>query len=322
MPAGDPASTAVCHDMGVDRTRRRRLDQLIVDRGLAETRTRAQALVLAGRVHVGSGDGARRDLKPGDMVLDATPIRVAIGQDYASRGAEKLAGALGPLGVDPAGLVCLDVGASTGGFTDVLLRRGATRVHAVDVGRGQLADRLARDGRVIVHDRVNARHLEPATLGEGAGLAVVDVSFISLRLVLGPIASCMAAAGGTIVALVKPQFEAGRERVRDGVVRDPAIHGEVVRAVAEVASSIGLQPVDVVASSLLGPAGNREFFLRIDVPAGWSPPTSGAGSVSSTYGAGSVSSTSGVGLAAPSTVSRSSPLSDVLVARIVEMTAG
>ncbi len=240
-----------------------------MDRGLVESRARAQALVLAGRVRVGEGDGARRDLKPGDLVADAVPIRVAAGPDHASRGGDKLVGALGPLGIDPSGRTCLDVGASTGGFTDVLLRRGAVRVHAVDVGRGQLADRLARDPRVIVHDRTNARALDPASIGEPATLATIDVSFISLRLVIGPVAACLADAGGSIVALVKPQFEAGRGRVGDGVVRDPAIHRETVTTVALHAARVGLQPAAVVASPLLGPAGNREFFLRIDVPAGW-----------------------------------------------------
>ncbi len=294
----------------MDRTRRRRLDQLLVDRGLAETRTRAQALVLAGRVHVGSGDAARRDLKPGALVPDAAPIRVASGPDYASRGADKLAGALDPLGVDPAGLVCLDVGASTGGFTDVLLRRGAARIHAVDVGRGQLADRLARDERVIVHDRVNARYLGPQVIGEDAALAVIDVSFISLRLVLGPVATCLAATGGSIVALVKPQFEAGRGRVRDGVVRDPAIHREVVVSIAEFAASIGLWPADVVASPLLGPAGNREFFMRIDVPAGWPAPATGPTPATGSGDAGGVRVRAGV------------PTADALDARIAEVTRG
>jgi len=242
-----------------------------------ETRARAQALVLAGRVRVGDGDGARRDLKPGALVADAVAIQVASGPDHASRGGDKLAGALDPLGVEPAGRVCLDVGASTGGFTDVLLRRGAVRVHAVDVGRGQLLDRLARDPRVVVHDRTNARALSAATIGEQAALATIDVSFISLRLVLAAVASCLAEEGGSIVALVKPQFEAGRERVRDGVVRDPAVHRETVMSVAAHAVRLGLAPVGLVASLLLGPAGNREFFLRVDVPARWTGPTAPVG---------------------------------------------
>ncbi len=269
---GDPGVIALWDDRAVERTRRRRLDQLLVDRGLAESRTRAQALVLAGRVRVGVGDGARRDLKAGDMVSEDVGITLDTGPDHASRGGDKLAGVLDPLGADPSGRVCVDVGASTGGFTDVLLRRGAVRVHAVDVGRGQLADRLARDPRVVVHDRVNARVLEPATLGEPAALATVDVSFISLRLVVAPIATCLAPEGGPIVALVKPQFEAGRDRVRDGVVRDPAVHRDVVEEVAAHAAAIGLVPAGLEASPILGPAGNREFFLRIDVPRDWRPP--------------------------------------------------
>jgi 23S rRNA (cytidine1920-2'-O)/16S rRNA (cytidine1409-2'-O)-methyltransferase len=263
---------ALWEDSAVERTRRRRLDQLIVDRGLAESRTRAQALVLAGRVRVGAGDGARRDLKPGDLVADEVGIALDPGPDHVSRGGDKLAGVLDPLGIDPSGRSCLDVGASTGGFTDVLLRRGAARVHAVDVGRGQLADRLARDPRVVVHDRTNARLLSPAVVGEDASLATIDVSFISLRLVLAPVASCLAAHGGSIVALVKPQFEAGRSRVRDGVVRDPTVHRAVVEGIADHASSLGLRATGVEASPLLGPAGNREFFLRVDVPAGWVAP--------------------------------------------------
>ena len=266
----------------MERTRRRRLDQLLVDRGLADSRTRAQALVLAGRVRVGAVDGARRDLKPGDLVADEVGISLDVGPDHVSRGGDKLAGVLEPLGVDPAGRTCLDVGASTGGFTDVLLRRGAARVHAIDVGRGQLADRLARDPRVVVHDRTNARSLTPEIVGEPASLAAIDVSFISLRLVLGPVAACLAASGGTIVALVKPQFEAGRSRVRDGVVRDPAVHRDVVEAIAAHAAAIGLTPCDIAASPLRGPAGNREFFLRVDVPAGWvasrAAPPAGGGS--------------------------------------------
>ncbi len=184
---------------------------------------------------------------------------------YVSRGGEKLAAALDAFGVDPAGLVCLDAGASTGGFTDVLLQRGAARVHAVDVGRGQLAASVAADARVVVHDRVNARTLESATLGEHVSLAVVDVSFISLGLVLGPIAGCVN-PGGLVVALVKPQFEAGRGEVPGGVVRNPDVHRAVIERVLAMARGTGLFPLDVVRSALLGPAGNREFFVHLRVP--------------------------------------------------------
>ena len=236
-----------------------------MERGLVATRSRAQALLLAGRVRVGAGDAARFDRKPGDLVDGAMTLEVATPLPYVSRGGEKLASALDAFGVDPAGLVCLDAGASTGGFTDVLLKRGAARVHAVDVGRGQLAASLVGNPRVIVHDRVNARHLEPATIGEQASLAVIDVSFISLALVLGPVATCLV-PGGRIVALVKPQFEAGRGEVPGGVVRDPALHRAVLERALATARSLGLVPLDVARSPLLGPAGNREFFAHLGVP--------------------------------------------------------
>ncbi len=242
------------------RAPRVRLDQLLLDRGLAETRSRAQALLMAGRVNVGSGDGARSTCKPGDLVEASVPIEVASPLPYVSRGGEKLAGALDAFAVDPAGLVCLDVGASTGGFTDLLLQRGAVRVHAIDVGRGQLAEALRRDPRVVARERTNARGLSPALLGEPVALAVIDVSFISLRLVLPPTAACLA-PGGRVVALVKPQFEAGRGRAPGGVVRDPAVHRAVLVAALDHARAAGLAPLGLVDSRLLGPAGNREFFL-------------------------------------------------------------
>jgi 23S rRNA (cytidine1920-2'-O)/16S rRNA (cytidine1409-2'-O)-methyltransferase len=248
------------------RTRRVRLDQLIVDRGLAESRSRAQALLLGGRVRVGVGDEARLDRKPGDQVDPTTPIEVASPEPYVSRGGHKLAAALEAFGVDPAGRACLDVGASTGGFTDVLLQRGARHVYAVDVGRGQLADALRRDPRVVSMERTNARGLTEATLPEPVSLASVDVSFISLRLVLGPIATTFGPAGGELIALVKPQFEAGRPDVPGGVVRDPEVHARVLREVAEAALATGLDPVAAIASPVLGPDGNREFLLHLRVP--------------------------------------------------------
>src|SRR6185503_363813 len=170
-------------------------------------------------------------------------------------------------GVDPAGRTCLDAGASTGGFTDVLLQRGARRVYAVDVGRGQLAERLRNDRRVVSMERTNARTLTRASLPDAVTLATVDVSFISLRLVLGPIASTFDAGGGDLIALVKPQFEAGRGETDEGVVRDPAVHARVVREVTEAAIALGLQPAGEIASPILGPEGNREFLLHLRVPA-------------------------------------------------------
>jgi 23S rRNA (cytidine1920-2'-O)/16S rRNA (cytidine1409-2'-O)-methyltransferase len=259
----------VCHHEPVTgvRAKRVRLDQLIVDRGLAESRSRAQSLLIGGRVRVGVGDQARLDRKPGDQVDSETPIEVVAPEPYVSRGGHKLAAALDALGIDPEGRVCLDVGASTGGFTDVLLQRGARRVYAVDVGRGQLAEPLRRDSRVISMERTNARDLTAASLPEPVSLASVDVSFISLRLVLGPIASTFDAAGGDLVPLAKPQFEAGRADVPGGVVRDPAVHARVLREVAEAALTTGLEPVGAVASPVLGPDGNREFLLHLRVPA-------------------------------------------------------
>lgn len=248
------------------RTSRVRLDQLIVERGLAESRSRAQALLLAGKVRVGAGDGARVDRKPGDQVDPDVALEVATPEPYVSRGGHKLAAALDAFGVDPAGRVCLDAGASTGGFTDVLLQRGARRVYAVDVGRGQLAEALRRDSRVVSMERTNARALTATSLPEPVTLASIDVSFISLRLVLAPVASTFETAGGDIVPLVKPQFEAGRGEVRDGVVRDPAIHTRVLHDVAGAALAAGLEPLDAIASPILGPEGNREFLLHLRVP--------------------------------------------------------
>jgi 23S rRNA (cytidine1920-2'-O)/16S rRNA (cytidine1409-2'-O)-methyltransferase len=248
---------------------RQRLDQLVVERGLAETRARAQALILAGKVRTGSGDAARLDRKAGDLVDAAVEISLVEADPYVSRGGHKLAAALDAFAIDPAGLVCLDAGASTGGFTDVLLQRGAVRVHAVDVGRGQLADRVARDPRVVVHDRTNARTLTSDTLGEPIELAVIDVSFISLGLVLGPIASTLLPApSAPIVALVKPQFEVGKGGTDHGVVRDPVAHRAVLLRVVEAAAAIGLGTRAVIASPILGPEGNREFLVHLQAGPG------------------------------------------------------
>jgi len=249
------------------RAARVRLDQLILERGLAESRSRAQALLIGGRVRVGAGDGARLDRKPGDLVDPGTPIEVEAPEPYVSRGGHKLAAALDAFGIDPAGRVCLDVGASTGGFTDVLLQRGALRVYAVDVGYGQLAERLRHDPRVVSMERTNARTLRSTSLPERVTLATVDVSFISLRLVLGPIVKTFDKAGGDLVALVKPQFEAGKGETDDGVVRDPAVHARVVRDVTTAAIGLGLQPRGEIPSPILGPEGNREFLLHLRVPA-------------------------------------------------------
>jgi 23S rRNA (cytidine1920-2'-O)/16S rRNA (cytidine1409-2'-O)-methyltransferase len=201
--------------------------------------------------------------KPGTLVDPAAEITLrADDHPYVSRGALKLIKGLDSFAIDPTGMTALDVGASTGGFTDVLLQRGATRVYALDVGRGQLADSLRRDPRVVSLERTNARALTATTLPEPAALAVIDVSFISLDKVLAPIASALAPRA-PIVPLVKPQFEVGKGRTDHGVVRDPAVHAEVLRAVVASAAAIGLGSRDVIASPILGPEGNREFLLHL-----------------------------------------------------------
>jgi 23S rRNA (cytidine1920-2'-O)/16S rRNA (cytidine1409-2'-O)-methyltransferase len=245
---------------------RTRLDQLVVERGLAESRAKAQALILAGKVRVGVGDSARLDRKAGDLVEADTPVQVAQREPYVSRGGHKLAAALDAFGIDPTGRVCLDVGASTGGFTDVLLQRGARRVYAIDVGRAQLAESLRGDARVVSMERTNARTLDATSLPEPVTLASVDVSFISLRLVLTPIVSTFDVGGGDLIPLVKPQFEAGRTEAKGGVVRDASVHARVLRAVADAALVAGLEPVGAIASPVLGPEGNREFLLHLRVP--------------------------------------------------------
>jgi 23S rRNA (cytidine1920-2'-O)/16S rRNA (cytidine1409-2'-O)-methyltransferase len=232
---------------------KKRLDVLLVERGLAESRAQAQALVLAGRV--------RGYDKPGTQVDDAAEVDVERPPPYVSRGGEKLAHALDAFGVDPSGRDCLDVGASTGGFTDVLLQRGAARLIALDVGYGQLHDRLRRDSRVTVLERTNARELRE--LPFAPDLVVGDVSFISLKLALPP-ALALAKAGWEAVVLVKPQFEAGRSDVgKGGVVRDLAVRRRVVREIAAAAVGWGGETVGVVDSGLPGPKGNREVFLHL-----------------------------------------------------------
>ena len=240
-----------------------RLDELLVERGLADSRTRAQALLLAGQIRVGAGHGARADRKAGDLVDSGVPIALAAAAPYASRGGLKLAAALDAFDLRPAGLTCLDVGASTGGFTDVLLERGAARVYALDVGRGQLVDRLRRDSRVVSLERTNARTLRAGSLPEAVELVTIDVSFISLRLIIGPVASAFGSSGGRVIALVKPQFEAPRRAVQGGVVRDAAVHRAALQTVVEAARAAGFRALDACPSPLLGPAGNRELFVHL-----------------------------------------------------------
>ena len=236
-----------------------RADQLLVDRGLTESRTRAQALILAGSVYAGT----RRVEKPGQQLPADAALSVK-GRDHpwVSRGGLKLVEGLDRFAIDPAGLTCLDVGASTGGFTDVLLSRGARRVYAVDVGHGQLAWKLREDPRVVVLDRTNARHLNAAQVPEPADLIVVDVSFIGLETVL-PAVLARAAPDARLIALIKPQFEVGKEKVgKGGVVRDPALHREVcARIEAWIAGQAGWRVIGVTESPITGPEGNKEFLL-------------------------------------------------------------
>ncbi len=238
---------------------KKRLDVLLVERGLAESRTQAQALVLAGRVPGYD--------KPGTQVDDDADVSVSEPAPYVSRGGEKLANALDAFKVDPGGRDCLDVGASTGGFTDVLLQRGARRVYAVDVGRGQLDARLRNDPRVTVRERTNVRHLSLAALGrEGRPFDVVvaDLAFISLRTV-APALLGMAREGADLVLLVKPQFEAGRAEAgrQRGVIRDPKVWAETLTDVLSTFSGNGAAILGVMVSPLLGAQGNVEFLAHL-----------------------------------------------------------
>jgi 23S rRNA (cytidine1920-2'-O)/16S rRNA (cytidine1409-2'-O)-methyltransferase len=238
---------------------KRRLDTLLVERGLAETRTKAQALVLAGAVW--SGD--RRLDKPGTPTAEDEPLELR-GRDHpwVSRGGQKLAHALDQFSIDPAGLVALDIGASTGGFTHVLLSRGARRVYAVDVGHGQLAWSLRQDERVVVRERTNARYLTAEHVPEPPQIITCDASFIGLETIL-PAPLALAAPGARLVALIKPQFEVGAARVgKGGVVRDPALHREVCeRICAWLAARPGWQVEGVTESPIKGPEGNIEFLV-------------------------------------------------------------
>lgn len=237
-----------------------RLDQWLLAHGLAATRREAQAVIMAGRVSV---DGQVVD-KPGRRVSPGVDVSVRRpAHSFAGRGGIKLAHALEAFGLDVRGRVAVDLGASTGGFTDCLLRNGAARVYAVDVGRGQLAWRLRADPRVVCLDGVNARYLTPDPLGGPCDLVTADLAFISLRLVWPAIARIVR-PGGDVVALVKPQFEAGRNRVgRRGVVRDPAVHEDVLRDVLAAAEGAGMTPVAITASPVTGPAGNIEYLVLL-----------------------------------------------------------
>ncbi|WP_431858952.1 TlyA family RNA methyltransferase [Azospirillum sp.] len=236
-----------------------RVDVALVERGLAESRAKAQALILAGLVY----SDTRRIDKAGDLLAEGAPLSVK-GQDHpwVSRGGLKLVKGLDEFGIDPTGLVALDVGASTGGFTDVLLTRGAAKVYAVDVGHGQLAWKLRQDPRVVVLEKTNARHLTGAEIPDPVDLVVCDASFIGLEVVLpGPLA--LAAPGARLVALIKPQFEVGKGRVgKGGVVREPELHAEVCERIRAWLESLpGWRVLGIAESPITGPEGNKEFLI-------------------------------------------------------------
>jgi len=248
-----------------------RADMLLVERGLAETRSRAQSLILAGRVL----SGERRIEKSGELVAGDAPLTVRERERFVSRGGEKLEGALVALGLEVKGAVCADVGASTGGFTDCLLQRGASRVFAIDVGHGQLAQALRLDPRVVVLERTNARHLTAETLGAPVDFVVADVSFIGLGQLL-PAFCQILIPGGMLLALVKPQFEAGRLEVArgKGVIRDETVRRSTVERVVKAIAAAGFEVLGEVDSVLPGPKGNRERFVLARLSAVESPPLS------------------------------------------------
>jgi 23S rRNA (cytidine1920-2'-O)/16S rRNA (cytidine1409-2'-O)-methyltransferase len=233
-----------------------RLDRLVVDRGLAESREKAQALIMAGEVRVNGQKAA----KPGQPVDADAAIEILSRPPYVSRGGFKLAGALAHWSIEVKDQVCVDIGSSTGGFTDVLLQAGAARVHAVDVGAGQLDWKLRTDSRVVLHEGINARELMPAEIGEPADLITCDVSFISATLIVGP-AAALLRPGGRMVILVKPQFEAGKGQVgKGGIVRDPEVHRAACERVEQAVRELNFQ-TDLIPSPITGTEGNKEFLL-------------------------------------------------------------
>lgn len=247
------------------KTGRVRLDKALVERGLVPSRKEARAILLAGGVLV---DGVRAD-KGGMMIPEGAQITLIYRpRQYVSRGGVKLARALAHFRIDPTGMVAMDVGASTGGFTDCLLAHGARRVYAVDVGYGQLAWRLQQDPRVVNLQRRNIRYLDFAEVGEVVDLVVIDTSFISLRLVI-PAALRFLKGGGGLLALIKPQFEVGKGEVgKGGVVREPHKHQRVIAVIWEFVATLGLVPKGVMESPLMGPKGNKEFFIYCERPDG------------------------------------------------------
>ncbi len=229
-----------------------------MERGLAPTREKAQALILAGQIHI---NGRRADKAGMPVPADARVELVGEPPRYVGRGGIKLEGAMEDFSLDPTGKICLDIGSSTGGFTDCLLQHGAARVYAVDVGKGQLDWKLRQDARVAVREGINARHLKPEDIGEPVDWVTLDVAFISVAKIL-PAALACARPGATFLILVKPQFELSQKQVgKGGIVRDPALHREAVEKVSQAAVEVGLDEIQVRESRLPGAEGNREFFL-------------------------------------------------------------
>ena len=246
-----------------------RADQLVVERGLADSRTKAQALIIAGSIFTGE----QRIDKPGQMVGGDIPLELrGAGLPYVSRGGFKLAHGLEHFGFDPSGVIAIDIGASTGGFTDVLLQRGAARVYAVDVGRGQLDWRLRNDPRVVVLEKTNARHLTSEKIGVAIDLVVCDASFISLRTAL-PASLDMVKESGWVIALIKPQFEVGKGEVgKGGVIREEALHRRVCDEIeAWLSHDLGWSVQGITPSPILGPKGNREFLIAAQRSSAISP---------------------------------------------------
>ncbi len=240
---------------------KKRLDVLLVEQGYADSRTKAQAIIMSGQVYV---DGQKAD-KPGVSYEESVSLEVrGAACPYVSRGGLKLEKALRDFGVDPTGYVCSDSGASTGGFTDCLLQQGASKVFAIDVGYGQLDWKIRSDPRVVVMERTNVRYVTPEQLGEPLDLSVVDVSFISLKIVLPVIQTFLKPGQGQVLCLIKPQFEAGREKVgKKGVVRDPAVHQEVLDDFVALTQSIGFTILGLTFSPVKGPEGNIEFLAHL-----------------------------------------------------------
>jgi len=233
-----------------------RLDRLLVDRGLAESREKAQALIMAGEVML----NGQKASKPGQAVADESTVEVLARPPYVGRGGFKLAAALHQFAIDVTGQVCLDIGASTGGFTDALLQTGAARVHAVDVGAGQLAWSLRTDPRVVLHEGLNAREIEFRHIGEPVGLVTCDVSFISVTLILPAVARLLQ-PGGRMVILIKPQFEVGKGQVgKGGIVREAALHQAACQRVESAVRELGFE-TSIMDSPILGAEGNKEFLL-------------------------------------------------------------